>query len=160
MSKNTTGILNTIPIRVTLPDGRVFEREDVLVGAQVSGDLQAESRQVAADIATYGYLYAYISSALATAESRYAAWKSDMYARGKANGVEIVTHDGSVLQKAKPTEKEVEASYRLDAHYSIYVNEINELQGNKELFRSLYYAHRSKSDQISNLIRMASVADR
>ena len=152
--------LSSIPVRVVLPDGRVFERSDVLGKARISDDLEGESKEVAADIATYGYLYAYLNSALSAAESQFAAWKSGQYAHAKANGVNIVTHDGSVLQKAKPSEKEVEASYRMDAQYAVFVNSISELRGNMELFRSLYYAHRSKSDQISNLIRMSVIAER
>jgi hypothetical protein len=146
--------LGAIPVELTLPDGRVFRVDDIVSESEVDrNDLSGESSRVGGRIARYGWLFAFYSTRVAQFERAKKEFRSEFVAKIKRDNKLSIMVDGQLWEKAKPTEKDVDAACRLQPEYQSIMASIEQESWAKELFRGLYYAQRAKDQQLSNLMR-------
>jgi hypothetical protein len=142
-----------IPLNIQLPSGETIYREDLLEEVRISEDLDSESRVIGARIVRYGYLASYFSHQKRTLDDERKRYRAQFFLRAKGSSQVTWLEDGDVRSKTKPTEKEIEAAWRLDPETQLIDGRLSDADSSYELFTWLARAHQSKSAQITNLQR-------
>lgn len=146
--------LDSIPVQLVLPNGKTFQRDDILTEARVDKtDLDKESELVGARIARYGYLASYFAHQKQALDDERKRHRAEFTMQAKLKKSVSYYLDGDVHTKSKPTEKDIENAWRLDETTLKINQQLADAMSSHELFIHLVKAHQSKSAQITNLQR-------